>query len=247
MPPEIIARQSVVDVLEHRLRDDILGGTHVPGELLPPERELAAGYGVTRTTLKHALSRLEQAGLLSTRHGIGTRVRDFLRVGGADLLPMLATRDSGWLTEIFEVRRHIGALIARRAAVRRTDRQAARLREVLDAVARAGDGDAAQLADAEVHRELARATGNRVYLLLTNTLFNAYLPVRGALRAPFEDPAEAAARLAPVVQAVVDGLPEQAESAAEQYLRATEELMLASLRPSGRADGDHERERRHDG
>ncbi|MEV6211368.1 GntR family transcriptional regulator [Kitasatospora sp. NPDC051914] len=230
MPPEIIPRQSVVDLLAHRLRQDILDGTHRPGALLPPERDLAAGYGVTRTTLKHALSRLEQAGLLSTRHGIGTRIRDFLHEGGADLLPMLAAHDPGWLTEVFEVRRHIGALVARRAAARRTTRQARRLDELLQAVRDAPDGDAAQLADIEVHRELARATGNRVYLLLTNTLFNAYLPVRAALRAPFDDPTAAADRLAPIVRAVAEGQEEQAGQAAEQYLRTTEKIMLDSLR-----------------
>ncbi|MFD9124891.1 FadR/GntR family transcriptional regulator [Kitasatospora sp. NPDC059571] len=230
MPAEIIPRRSVVDELEHRLRGDIMDGTHGPGALLPPERELAAGYGVTRTTLKHALSRLEQAGLLSTRHGIGTRVRDFLKEGSADLLPMLCAHDNGWLTDIFEVRRHIGTLIARRAATHRTDRQARRLEEALRAVAAAADADAAQLADIEVHRELARSTGNRVYLLLTNTLFNAYLPVRRALRAPFEDPAATADLLGPVVRAVVDGLPDQADRAAERYLHATEKMMLGSLK-----------------
>lgn len=67
MPDQTIARQSVVDLLADRLRDDILDGTHPTGALLPPERDLAARYGVTRTTLKHALTRLEQAGLLQTR------------------------------------------------------------------------------------------------------------------------------------------------------------------------------------
>lgn len=229
MAAQSIPRQTVVDLLEVRLRDDILRGTHSPGSLLPPERELAAGYGVTRATLKHALSRLEQAGLLTTRHGVGTRVREFLRVGGADLLPMLASQDSGWLVEIFEVRRHIGALIARRAATRRTARQARRLAELVESVAAAADADAAQLADAEVHRELARSTGNRVYLLLTNTLFNAYLPVRGALRGPFEDPANAAAQLGPLVQAVIARKPQDAERAAEKYLRRTEQVMLGAL------------------
>ncbi len=230
MSVEPINRQSVVDVLEHRLREKILDGTHGPGSLLPPERQLAASYGVTRTTLKHALSRLEQAGLLSTRHGIGTRIRNFLQDGGADLLPMLATHDTGWLTEIFEARRHIGALIARRAATRRTIRHTQHLQELLQEVADAPDGDAAQLADIEVHRELARATGNRVYPLLTNTLFHAYLPVRVALRAPFEDPSVAAARLAPVVQAVIDHLPEEAGHAADRYLQATEKIMLDALK-----------------
>ncbi|MEU6370062.1 GntR family transcriptional regulator [Streptomyces sp. NPDC046931] len=229
MAVEGIPRQSLVDVLEARLREDILSGTHEPGSLLPPERELAAGYGVTRTTLKHALTRLEKAGLLSTRHGIGTRVLDYLRLGGAELLPMLAAQDPAWLREIFEVRRHIGTLVAGRAAVRRTVRQARRLEELLQQVAGAPDADATQLADVEVHRELARATGNRVYLLLTNTLFNAYLPVRRALRAPFEDAAEAAVRLAPVVHAVSERREEEARRAAEAYLRCTEKIMLSSL------------------
>ncbi|MER6085529.1 GntR family transcriptional regulator [Streptomyces sp. NPDC001833] len=242
MAVESIPRRTVVDLLEARLREDILSGTHGPGSLLPPERELAAGYGVTRTTLKHALTRLEQAGLLSTRHGIGTRVLDYLRIGGADLLPMLAAQDPTWLREVFEVRRHIGTLIAGRAADRRTDRQARRLEHLLRQVADGPDADAVQLADVEVHRELARATGNRVYLLLTNTLFNAYLPVRAALRAPFEDATRAADRLAPVVRAVAGRDVAEARRAAETYLADTEKIMLGSLTsPRGRPPADSPR------
>ncbi|MFE2583719.1 FadR/GntR family transcriptional regulator [Streptomyces sp. NPDC059378] len=239
MAVDSIPRQTVVDLLEARLREAILNGTHEPGSLLPPERELAAGYGVTRTTLKHALTRLEKSGLLSTRHGIGTRILDYLRLGGAELLPMLAAQDPGWLREIFEARRHIGILIAGRAAVRRTARQARRLEELLQLVADAPDAAAIQLADVEVHRELARATGNRVYVLLTNTLFNAYLPVRAALRAPFEDPAQAWQRLAPVVRAVADRQSEDAQRAAEVYLRGTEKIMLSSLGHDRRRSADN--------
>lgn len=91
----------------------------------------------------------------------------------------------------------------------------------------------------EVHRELARATGNRVYLLLTNTLFNAYLPVRASLRAPFEDAARATDRLAPVVRAVVDRDGGEARRAAETYLAGTEKIMLGSLSSSrGRPTAD---------
>ncbi|MFB7330721.1 FadR/GntR family transcriptional regulator [Streptomyces adustus] len=229
MAVDSLPRRSVVDLLEARLREAILGGTHKPGSLLPPERELAAGYGVTRTTLKHALTRLEKSGLLSTRHGIGTRILDYLQLGGADLLPMLAAQDHGWLREIFEARRHIGTLIAGRAATRRTARQARRLEELLRLVADAPDPDSIQLADVEVHRELARATGNRVYVLLTNTLLNAYLPLRTTLQAPFEDATQAWKRLAPVVHAVVDRQGEDAQRAAEAYLRGTEKIMLNSL------------------
>ncbi|GAA5031588.1 FadR/GntR family transcriptional regulator [Streptomyces siamensis] len=226
---EALPRETIVDVLEDRLRTDILDGRHPAGSYLPPERQLADGYGVTRTTLKHAFGRLVQAGLLETRHGVGTRVRDYARLGGADLLPMLVRHDAKWVHEVFEVRRGVGALIAGRAAARATRRQHAELRTLLAAVRDAEDADAVQLADVEVHRALARATGNRVYVLLTNTLFNAYLPVRSLLKGPFTDPETAHDRLASVVAAVTAGDTGQAHAAAEAYLRATERIMLDGL------------------
>jgi DNA-binding FadR family transcriptional regulator len=224
-----LPRETIVDVLEERLREDILAGRRPVGSLLPPERELAVGYGVTRTTLKHAFGRLTQAGLLETRHGVGTRVRDFTRLGGADLLPMLVAHGGGWLTELFEVRRGIGGLIAERAATRATPDQCAELRRLLAAVGTAQPGEAVQLADVEVHRALARATGNRVYLLLTNTLFNAYLPLRAQLVAPFTDPTAAHDRLEAVVAAVAAADAAAAGTAARAYLLATEEIMLSAL------------------
>ncbi|MDX2701536.1 GntR family transcriptional regulator [Streptomyces sp. PA03-6a] len=229
---EPLPRETIVDVLERRLQEDILGGTHPAGTLLPPEQRLAEGYGVTRTTVKHAFGRLIQAGLLETRHGVGTRVRDYLRLGGADLLPMLVRHNPGWLADIFEVRAGVGTLIAERAAVKATHPQRARLRTLLDAVGAAADPDAVQLADAEVHRALAQATGNRVYVLLTNTLFAAYLPLRARLVAPFRDPAEAAARLEPLVTAVIDGAATTARTAAQTYLAETQRIMLEALESS---------------
>ncbi|MEU4494249.1 GntR family transcriptional regulator [Streptomyces sp. NBC_00210] len=226
---EALPRETIVDVLEGRLREDILAGRHPAGSYLPPERQLADGYGVTRTTLKHAFGRLVQAGLLETKHGVGTRVRDYARLGGADLLPMLVRHSPDWIGEIFEVRRTVGALIAARAAARATQQQRDELRGLLEAVRLAEGGDGAQLADIEVHRALARATGNRVYALLTNTLFNAYLPVRAALVGPFLDAGVAHDRLEPVVEAVAAGDEDGARRAAEAYLTATERIMLEGL------------------
>ncbi|MFD3807535.1 FadR/GntR family transcriptional regulator [Streptomyces sp. NPDC058611] len=226
---EALPRETIVDVLEGRLREDILNGRHQAGSYLPPERELSDGYGVTRTTLKHAFGRLVQAGFLETRHGVGTRVRDYARLGGADLLPSLIRHSPDWVREVFEVRRSIGALIASRAAAKATDAQVAELRGLLAAVRQAEGGEDTQLADVEVHRGLARATGNRVYVLLTNTLFNAYLPLRGALVAPFADADAAHERLRPVVEAVAAHDERAAHAAADAYLAATERIMLDEL------------------
>jgi hypothetical protein len=65
--------------------------------------------------------------------------------------------------------------------------------------------------------------------LLTNTLLNAYLPVRHVMSTPFADPAVAADRIRQVVEPVVNGEAEEAERAAEAYLQLTAEEMTADL------------------
>ncbi|PRX46572.1 GntR family transcriptional regulator [Prauserella shujinwangii] len=224
-----VPRSNVVDTVADSLRTEILSGAYAPGDYLPPARELAEQYGVNRTSLKHALVRLTQAGLLETRHGIGTRVRDFEREGGIDLLPMLAVANAaGWARAIFEVRTEIGTLIAVRAAAHATPAQRDRLTDLAGRLRSAGDADTAQVTEAEWHRELARASGNRVYPLLMNVVLDTYLRQRRALRGPFLDPAAAADRLTPLCRAVCDGADAATVRAeAARYLDETGALMLA--------------------
>jgi GntR family transcriptional repressor for pyruvate dehydrogenase complex len=222
-----LPRDTIVDSLVVRLRSDVLSGRYPSGSYLPPERELAAGYGVTRTSLKHALVRLVEAGLLETRHGVGTRVRDYRRHAGPDLLPFLVeAAGPDWLGDVFAARREIGALVAARAARHATADDRDRLRALHREVAVAADADAAQLAECEAHRVLADASGNRVYGLLANSLLQAYAKVRHLFVAPFTDPALAARRLAPVIEAVCTGDPAGAHEAADAYYAETERLML---------------------
>jgi GntR family transcriptional repressor for pyruvate dehydrogenase complex len=223
---EPIARDTVVDALVQRLCADVLSDEYPPGSLLTPERELAEAYGVTRTSLKHALVRLAQLGLVETKHGVGTRVRDYQREGGWELLPLLVASDPVWLGEVFEARREIGVLLAGRAAEHRTEEHRVELAALLGAVRTARDADAVQLADCEVHRALAEASGSRVYRLLANGLLNAYLQVRHLFRQPFADPGVAADRLTPLVEAVRAGDVAGARATAEQYLTETQRLML---------------------
>jgi GntR family transcriptional repressor for pyruvate dehydrogenase complex len=222
-----VERGTVVDALAARVRADILSGRYPPGSLLPPERALATSYGVTRTSLKHALVRLVQAGLLATKHGVGTRVLDHARLRNLQLLPELVLADApGWFAEIFETRREIGALVAAKAAERATQEHRLRLTDLVERVRTAADADGAQLAECEIHRVLGEASANRVYRILTDTLLDAYLPVRDMFRQPFTDPEAAATRIEPVVSAVIAGDSASAHRAAARYLAETERLML---------------------
>jgi GntR family transcriptional regulator len=60
--------------LANTLKDEIAEGRHLIGSVLPTEVELCARFGVSRYTVREALRRLSELGLISSRQGSGTRV-----------------------------------------------------------------------------------------------------------------------------------------------------------------------------
>lgn len=135
------------------LQRQILGGKLGAGERLLGERELAAKYGTNRNTLREAVRKLEQARLVSVRHGRGVTVADFRRTGTPELLsPYLQSGPD--LTEVAEI---IGDVLeprillleyAARLAVRRAEpSDIERLSDIGDLLITAFDaGDAAVVA-----------------------------------------------------------------------------------------------------
>ncbi|MBW2461506.1 MAG: FadR family transcriptional regulator, partial [Deltaproteobacteria bacterium] len=109
------------------LRGSILRGEMPPGSALPAERDLARRLGVSRLTLRSAITRLETEGLVQPVQGSGTRVLNYREEGGVGLIAYLAaqaleggTVPEGLLRDLLEVRRMIAvelvALVAERAS-----------------------------------------------------------------------------------------------------------------------------------
>lgn len=73
------------DDLFEALQARILSDEWPAGARLPGERELAESYDTNRNTLREAIRRLEQAGLVTVRHGQGLTVTDFRRTGSLEL------------------------------------------------------------------------------------------------------------------------------------------------------------------
>ena len=73
-PPSAPSTPNRINALADELRDSILQGRFLPGERLPAERELAARHKVNRTSVREALKKLEQLGLVDIRRGGGARV-----------------------------------------------------------------------------------------------------------------------------------------------------------------------------
>src|SRR5215213_5034775 len=130
-----------------QLSEEILSGRYAAGEKLPTQRTLAADLGVTMSSLREALKRLEQMGLVEARQGDAMRVRDWREHGGLDVIAHLLFRSGGVDTGV----------LAGLAAERRSGEQADRLAELAAAFAAVPDDHAAQAVDFAFMTELAEA------------------------------------------------------------------------------------------
>jgi GntR family transcriptional regulator, transcriptional repressor for pyruvate dehydrogenase complex len=88
-----VAQPPLSSRIHATLRTDILAGRYEPGAALPSERLLSEQLGTNRHAVREALKRLQQAGLVRISQGGATRVRDWRREGGLDLLLALAGAD----------------------------------------------------------------------------------------------------------------------------------------------------------
>lgn len=173
-----VARRSVSDDVFAELRDAILVRRFAPGDLLPPERDLAASFAVNRHAVREALKRLQQAGFVHVVHGGGTRVLDVRQDAGLDLLVHIATAsedvDPAIIRDGLEMRRAVGVDAARLAAVRA---DAPARRRIADAAAAYGATDTSADASSEADRsfwlEVVDASGNLAFRLALNSLVHA--------------------------------------------------------------------------
>jgi GntR family transcriptional repressor for pyruvate dehydrogenase complex len=174
----------LVDALGDRIRD----GRLVPGAKLPTEAEIMAEFGVSRTVVREAISKLQAGGLVATRHGIGTFV-----AGLGEAPPFrLTTEQFATLRDVIavlELRIGIETEAAGLAAARRSADNLRAMRSALDAFAAAvEEGRDAVGPDFQFHLEIARATQNAHFAELMGSLGAMIIP-RARLETP--DPLDA--------------------------------------------------------
>lgn len=75
LKPARATSQTLTEAAEQEIRTAITEGIYRPGTQLPAESELVAMLGVSRTVVREALRLLEDDGLITRRHGVGTFVR----------------------------------------------------------------------------------------------------------------------------------------------------------------------------
>ncbi|MEM5346029.1 FadR/GntR family transcriptional regulator [Paraburkholderia azotifigens] len=171
---EKIPTKALSDTVAQQLLAQIDKGTFQRGGKLPTEAVLSQEFGVSRTVIREAISRLKNEGVVEPRQGSGVYVAAHgairpLRIDYAEAM------EGGSVLQILAVRRAIEAEVAAEAAMRRTDTDMmsidAALNKIDEAVAEGRDGVAEDVA---FHRAIASVTGNP-YFLKTLTFLNQYL------------------------------------------------------------------------
>lgn len=168
-------RSLALDLVE-ALGDRIREGRLAVGERLPTEAAVMAEFGVSRTVVREAISKLQASGLVQTRHGIGTFV---VGLGGAAPF-RLAPEQFATLRDVIavlELRIGIETEAASLAAQRRNADNLRQMRGALDAVAAAvEEGRDAVGPDFQFHLEIARATQNPHFAELMASLGTMIIP-----------------------------------------------------------------------
>lgn len=164
--------------LSEQLADALIAGIRdgqlKPGQRLPTEAALVQRFGVSRTVVREALSRLKTLGLLASRQGSGAYIQES---GPREAEHLVLTPDGSVaaVLQMVEVRRALEAEAAALAALRRNRSSVQHIRSALRAIEKAvaagGDGVAEDVA---FHAAIAKSTGNP-YLLATLGYLNQFL------------------------------------------------------------------------
>lgn len=152
---------SVTDEAIAKIRDLITSGRLNPGDQIPPEQELAALLGISRSSLREAVKALSQAQVLHVRRGDGTYVSSLeprLLLSGMGFAIELMQEQG--LAEIFEVRRLLEPAATALAAERISDAQVDALHGSLADMKRAQDPEELVMRDMDFHAHIAEASGN---------------------------------------------------------------------------------------
>lgn len=234
MPTLKIETRKSHEIVARHMLDRIESGEWEPGRKLPSVVDLAAAYGVGRSTIREAVSALKAMGWLDVRHGGGTYVSKTLpQPAGAP--EWLQGAES--IREILEVRKVLERGTAALAAQRRGEAHLEALRQVLRRMElglAADDSAESERADVDFHASIAAASGNSLLVSLMESLNQRMNEtIRKTRELWFYEEKASAERLLnehrSIYQAIADGDPLQAETLIGAHLAKVENVLNRAL------------------
>lgn len=222
-----VNKKNLSDEVAAQIISRIISGALIPGEKLPPEREISEKMNVNRHTLREALRKLESLGLLSVRQGDGIYIKDYRDSGNLELLKHILyqkkDKTSAALKDILEIRRIISPEMAEKAAINRTEDDIAALQEILASKKSVIEKDLA------IHQAIARAGNNILYIFILN-FFNDIFKDFGQVYFAAEENIKATSRFhTDITKAVITGDAKSAKKIMSEVIIYAEKKILPYL------------------
>ncbi|MEO5609342.1 MAG: FCD domain-containing protein [Ornithinibacter sp.] len=226
--PAAVLRAAVGNTFEttvEQLATAIRLGVFVRDEFLPPERELAARLGVSRTTLREAIAALRESGLVTTTRGRGGGTL-VTYAGTASQRGVGAVRTGAGLTDALDFRRVVEPGAAWLAARRElSGDQRAWLVQSAAEVRAATHGAAHRIADSRLHLAIATLCGSPMLIESVTRAQAALGEMLSAIPVLRTNISHSSDQHDAVVDAVLRGDPEGARTAMEEHCDATSALL----------------------
>jgi GntR family transcriptional regulator, transcriptional repressor for pyruvate dehydrogenase complex len=169
---KIVRSSRLYEQIVQQVEDSIHKGTLKAGDQLPPERELAQQFGVSRTAVREAVKALHEKGLVEAYPGRGTFITDGTSYSMRQSLDrMVKVGQAEGSAFLAEVRAILEPEIAALAATRADTEDLSSMREqvaVMDGACK--DPDAFIEADLDFHLALAEAAANPIILSLIDSI-----------------------------------------------------------------------------
>jgi DNA-binding FadR family transcriptional regulator len=171
---KVVKKHSVVDNIFNQLLGNISDQVWPPGSKIPSENELANSFQVSRFSVRTAIQRLAALGILEAFQGGGTYVA--AHKGHQTLNPLfteLAVNPKS-MSEMLELRRAIEVAICECAALRADKNNLAKMEQLLEDMSLAARHNQIRKyckADAELHLEMSRASGNSIFLYIYEMIY----------------------------------------------------------------------------
>ncbi len=162
---EPVKRTKVYAEIASQISRLIEAGRVKPGDRLPPERDLAEMFGVSRTSVRDAIRVLEMRGLVEPRHGEGTVVKQVPIDAIVSPLADALVSSKNLTADLFDMRKMLEPPLARAASLRATSDDLKAMKDILKRQAeRVRAGEIAIEEDNAFHYRIATAARNQVVL-----------------------------------------------------------------------------------
>ena len=171
MDLEPVKSVRIYEDIVRQVKTLIADGHLKSGDRLPPERDLAESFRVSRTSVREALRSLQSRGLIEIRAGDGAFVRDVSVEALIEPLALVILPYREAVGELFEARRLLEPAIAAMAARRATRDELAEMERILAEQAReVARGRTGMAQDSALHAAIAAAAHNRAIVRIVNAL-----------------------------------------------------------------------------